>query len=115
MAVLWVRADAKSANESRLASVIRMRSVLGSHCVTVGESFQEVAKAFENSQGSREELMATGERSKDLAAAAAELHAESLRQNENVEQETNRTTASLTRLSEAIEAADHILSKARES
>ena len=50
--------DAKSANDSRLASISTMRSTLGAHCAKVAEALQEATSAIELAQGKREELRA---------------------------------------------------------
>ena len=67
---------------------------------------QEATSAIELAQGSREELRAIGERSRDVTTAAAELQTESNRQEAAVNEETNRTTAVLNKLAAAIDTAD---------
>ena len=106
-------ADAKSANDSRLASISVMRFTLATQCAKVAEALQETTNAIENAQGSREELMAISDHSRDVTSAAAELQTESNRQESAVNEETNQTTAILNKLAAAIETADEIISKAR--
>jgi hypothetical protein len=104
--------DAKSANDSRLASISTMRSTLGAHCAKVAEALQEATSAIELAQGKREELRSISERSRDVTTAAAELQTESNRQEAAVNEETNRTTAVLNKLAAAIDTADELISNA---
>ena len=106
-------ADAKSANDSRLATISQMRSTLAAHCAKVAETLQETTTAIENARGSREELSEISDRSRDVTSAAAELQTESSRQEGAVNEETNRTTAVLNKLAAAIETADEIIANAR--
>ena len=48
--------EAKSANDSRLAKITEMRSILSSHCARVSEMLQGTTSAIENARGSRKEL-----------------------------------------------------------
>ena len=105
--------DAKSANDSRLATISEMRSTLTAHCAKVAEALQETTGAIDNVRGSREELRTINERSRDVTSAAAELQSESNRQEAAVNEETNRTTAVLNKLSAAIETADDLIAKGR--
>ena len=104
--------DAKSANDSRLASISTMRSTLGAHCAKVAEALQEATSAIELAQGNREELRSISERSRDVTTVAAELQTESNRQEAAVNEETNRTTAVLNKLAAAIDTADELISNA---
>ena len=104
--------DAKSANDSRLASISTMRSTLGAHCAKVAEALQEATSAIELAQGKREELRSISERSRDVTTAAAELQTESNRQEAAVNEETNRTTSVLNKLAAAIDTADELISNA---
>ena len=106
-------ADAKSANDLRLASISVMRSTLATHCTKVAEVLQEATSAIENAHGSREELRAISDHSRDVTSAAAELQTESNRQEAAVNEETNKTTAILNKLAAAIVTADEIISTAR--
>ena len=106
-------ADAKSANDSRLATISELRSTLETHCARVAEALQETASAIENVRGSREEVRVISDRARDVTSAAAELQTESNRQETAVNEETNRTTAVLNKLAAAIETADEIISTAR--
>ena len=105
--------DAKSANDSRLATISEMRSTLEAQCAKVAEALQETTSAIENVRGSRQELRAISDRSRDVTSAAAELQTESNRQESAVNEETNRTTAVLNKLAAAIETADEIISNSR--
>ena len=105
--------DAKSANDSRLASISVMRSTLASHCSTVAEALQKTTSAIENTQGNREELRAIRDLSDNVATADAELQAESNRQEVSVNEEINRTMEALNGLVAAVETADEIISKVR--
>ena len=105
--------DAKSANDSRLASISTMRSTLGAHCAKVAEALQEATSAIQNAQGNREELKNIGERSRDVTTAAAELQTESNRQEAAVNEETNRTTVVLNKLAAAIDTADELISNSK--
>ena len=105
--------DAKTANDSRLASISTMRSTLAAHCARVSEALQEATSAVENAQGNREELRAISERSRDVTTAAAELQTESNRQEAAVNEETNRTTVVLNKLAAAIDTADDLISDAK--
>ena len=105
--------DAKSANDTRLASISTMRSTLGAHCAKVAEALQEATNAIENAQGNREELRNISERSRDVTTASAELQTESNRQEAAVNEETNRTTIVLNRLASAIGTADDLISNAK--
>ena len=106
-------ADTKSANDSRLATISEMRSILEVHCAKVAEALQEATSAIGNAHGSREELRAISDRSRDVTSAAAELQTESNRQESTVNEETNKTTAILNKLTAAIETADEIISDTR--
>ena len=105
--------DAKSANDSRLASISTMRSTLVANCAKVSEALQETTNAIENARGSREDMKTISERSRDVTSAAAELQTESNRQEAAVNEETSRTTVVLNKLSAAIDSADHIIAHAR--
>ncbi len=105
--------DAKSANDTRLASISTMRSTLGAHCAKVAEALQEATNAIENEQGNREELRNISERSRDVTTASAEMQTESNRQEAAVNEETNRTTIVLNRLAAAIDTADDLISDAK--
>ena len=105
--------DAKSANDSRLASLATMRSTLTAQCARVADALQEATTAIDNAQGSREELRAISERSRDVTTAAAELQTESNRQEAAVNEENTRTAVIVNKLAAAIESADEIISKAR--
>ena len=105
--------DAKSANDTRLASISTMRSTLGAHCAKVSEALQEATSAIENAQGNREELRNISERSRDVTTASAELQTESNRQEAAVNEETNRTTIVLNKLAAAIDTADDLISNAK--
>ena len=106
-------ADAKLANDSRLASISMMRSTLAAHCGKVGEALQKVTRAIENSQGNRDELRAISVHSDNVATAAAELQTESIREEASVNEEINSTMETLNRLVAAVESADEIISKVR--
>ena len=106
-------ADAKSANDSRLASISMMRSTLASHCDTVAEALQKTTGAIEETQGNRDELRAIRELSDGVATAASELQAESNRQEASVNEQINRTLEALNGLAAAVETADEIISKVR--
>ena len=106
--------ETKSANDSRLLSIARMRTELTSHCAKVAETLEETTKAIENNHGSREQLKAISEHSNDVTLAAAALQSETRRQEEAVIGETNKTTESINRLSAAIRTADTMISKAME-
>ena len=106
-------ADAKSANDSRLATISELRSTLETHCARVAEALQETSSAIENVRGSREEVRVISDRARDVTSAAAELQTESNRQEAAVNEETNRTTVVLNKLAAAIETADEIMSAAR--
>ena len=103
-------ADAKSANDSRLATKSEMRSTLEAHCAKVSEAIKETTSAIENARGSREEVRAISDHTRDVTSAAAELQAESNRHEAAVNEETNKTTTVLNKLAAAIEAADEIIS-----
>ena len=105
--------DAKSANDTRLASISTMRSTLGAHCAKVAEALQEATSSIENAQGNREELRNISERSRDVTTASAELQTESNRQEAAVNEETNRTTIVLNKLAAAIDTADDLISNAK--
>ena len=105
--------EAKTANDSRLVSIATMRSTLTAQCTKVADALQEATSAIDNVRGSREELRAISERSRDVTTAAAELQTESNRQEAAVNEETGRTAVVVNKLAAAIESADEIISKAR--
>ena len=105
--------DAKSANDTRLASISEMRSTLAACCAKVSEALQETTSAIDNARGSREDLRALSDRSRDVTSAAAELQTESNRQEAAVNEETSRTTVVLNKLAAAIETADELISNSR--
>ena len=106
-------ADAKSANDSRLASISVMRSTLASRCAVVAEAIQKTTSAIENTHGNREELSTISDLSNDVATAGAELQTESNRQEVSVNEEINRAMEALNGLVAAVETADEIISKVR--
>ena len=106
-------ADAKPANDSRLAALSVMRSTLSTHRAKVAEVLEETASAIENARGIREDLKEISDRSRDVTSAAAELQTESNRQEAVVNDETYRTTAVLNKLATAIATADGIISTVR--
>ena len=105
--------DAKSANDSRLASISVMRSTLASRCAVVAEAIQKTTSAIENTHGNREELSTISDLSNDVATAGAELQTESNRQEVSVNEEINRAMEALNGLVAAVETADEIISKVR--
>ena len=105
--------DAKAANDTRLASMATMRSMLAAQCDSVADALQETTKAINDARGSREELRAISERSRDVTTAAAELQTESNRQEVAVNEETSRTAVVVNKLAAAIQSADEIISRAR--
>ena len=106
-------ADAKSANDSRLATLSAMRSTLVAHCAKVADVLQATTLAIENARGSRDELRVITDRSRDVTSAAAELQTESNRQEAAVNEETSKTTAVINKLASAIETADGIISSTK--
>ena len=71
------------------------------------------SSAIENARGTREDLRAVSDHSRNVTSVAAELQTESNRQEAAVKDETNRTTVVLNKLVAAMETADEIISTAR--
>ena len=106
-------ADAKSANDLRLASISVMRSTLATHCTKVQRFSKRQPVPSKMPTEAGKSSGAISDRSRDVTSAAAELQTESNRQEAAVNEETNKTTAILNKLAAAIVTADEIISTAR--
>ena len=93
--------DAKSANDSRLSRITTLRSTLTARCASVADAPKKATSSIDNARGSREELKAISESSKDVTTAAAELQPESNSQEVPVNEESNRTAVVVNKLAAA--------------